>query len=116
MRARRHETQGEHHGFRPCLRGHAAKLPEASCQRLGDVAYGDDAQASTNYPIVRITNRQSGHVQYVRTHDHSYMGVSSGKRSHTTFDVPATLEAGASKLEVVANGIASQPIDVRITH
>ena len=38
-------------------------------------AYGDDAQAATNYPIVRLTNVSTGHVFYCRTHDHSTMAV-----------------------------------------
>jgi hypothetical protein len=29
-------------------------------------AYGDDAQGATNYPLVRITNRATGHVFYAR--------------------------------------------------
>ena len=36
-------------------------------------AYGDDHQAATNYPLVRITNKRTGHVFYSRTHDHSSM-------------------------------------------
>jgi hypothetical protein len=76
------------------------------------VAYGDDAQAATNYPLVRITNLESGHVTYARTHDHSSMSVASGAWSHTSFDVPAAAEAGPSELAVVANGIPSQPIIV----
>jgi hypothetical protein len=39
------------------------------------VAYGDDEQAATNYPIVRLTNASTGHVFYARTHDHSTMAV-----------------------------------------
>lgn len=73
-------------------------------------AYGDDAQMSTNYPIVRITNRGTGHVFYARTHDHSRMGVESvGDNTviTTTFDTPAGLESGLSDLEVVVNGIPS---------
>lgn len=75
---------------------------------LGAV-YGDDAQMSTNYPLVRITNKASGHVCYARTHDHATMGISDGGSTSTHFDVPGTCEAGRSKLEVVANGIASKP-------
>lgn len=78
------------------------------------VAYGDDAQAATNYPLVRITNRASGHVFYARTHDHSTMSVAPGKHGSTWFDVPAGAETGKSDLVVVANGIASEPISVRI--
>jgi hypothetical protein len=73
-------------------------------------AYGDDAQMSTNYPIVRITNRGTHHVFYARTHDHSRMGVESvGDDTiiSTTFDTPGDLESGISDLEVVANGIPS---------
>ena len=78
------------------------------------VAYGDDAQAATNYPLVRITNRATGHVFYSRTHDHSTMGISSGLESSTSFDVPANQELGWSELAVVANGIPSEPIEVRV--
>jgi hypothetical protein len=77
--------------------------------------YGDDAQMATNYPLVRITNNASHHVFYARTHDHSSMGVATGKNKVSThFDVPPNLETGASKLVVVANGIASKPVAVTV--
>jgi hypothetical protein len=64
---------------------------------------------------VRITNKETHHVFYARTHDHSTMGVATGdKLVWTNFDVPLSIETGASRLEVVANGIASQPVDVWI--
>jgi hypothetical protein len=75
-------------------------------------AYGDDVQAATNYPLVRITKRGTGHVQYSRTHDHSSMAVASSDLVSTTFDVPADQELGASDLVIVVNGIPSQPIKV----
>jgi hypothetical protein len=75
---------------------------------------GDDVQAATNYPLVRITNGASGHVRYARTHDHSSMAVASPATVTTTFDVPATAEPGPSLLEVVANGIASRPFAVTV--
>jgi len=78
-------------------------------------AYGDDAQMNTNYPLVRITNTGTGHVFYAKTHNHTFMGVASGTRQvGTKFDVPAGIELGASTLEVVANGIASAPINVTV--
>jgi hypothetical protein len=77
-------------------------------------AYGDDAQSATNYPIVRITNNATGHVFYSRTHDHSSMAVAFYGLVSTHFDVPANQETGPSKLEVVANGIPSQPINVNV--
>src|SRR5712691_5080719 len=77
-------------------------------------AYGDDAQAATNYPLVRITNRQTGHVFYARTHDHSTMAVASPELASTRYDVPAGMEVGLADLVVVANGIASAPITVNV--
>jgi len=77
--------------------------------------YGDDSAAATNYPLVRITNQGTGHVFYARTHNHSSMGVATGTRAvSTSFDVPAGAETGASNLEVVANGIASNPVTVTV--
>ncbi len=76
-------------------------------------SYGDDAQASTNYPLVRIENIATGHVFYARTHDHSRMGVVAvGDPTVVTtqFDVPAGMEAGKSNLVVVVNGIPSLPV------
>jgi hypothetical protein len=78
------------------------------------MAYGDDVQRATNYPLVRITNRATGVVTYARTHDHSSSSVAPGAHSHTYFDVPANLPAGPSDLVVVANGIASDPISVHV--
>jgi hypothetical protein len=77
-------------------------------------AYGDDQQAATNYPLVRITNNATGHVFYSRTHDHSSMAVASGALVSTRFDVPATQELGPSQLVVVANGIPSAPAAVTV--
>lgn len=74
------------------------------------VAYGDDATAATNYPLVRITNHATGHVFYARTHDHSTMAVATGCAEVSThFDMPKDLEPGIGDLVVVANGIASSP-------
>jgi hypothetical protein len=73
-------------------------------------AYGDDVQAATNYPLVRITNLKTSHVFYSRTHDHSSMAVASDEPVSTHFDVPAVQERGLSLLQVVAQGIASQPV------
>jgi hypothetical protein len=43
------------------------------------------------------------------------MGVATGSTIVTTnVDIPAGMETGASKLEVVANGIASADVDVTI--
>jgi hypothetical protein len=79
------------------------------------VSYGDDATMATNYPLVRIRNLASNHVVYCRTHDHSTMGVATGTAVHSTkFTVPPTIEMGTSELTVIANGIPSDPLAVRV--
>jgi hypothetical protein len=81
-------------------------------------SYGDDAQSSTNYPLVRIKNSATGHVFYARTGNHSRMGVEpvgSTTVVTTNFQVPANIEGGASTLEVVANGIASLPAALTVS-
>lgn len=79
------------------------------------VSYGDDASAATNYPIVKIRNRASGHVRYLRTFDHSTMGVATGTSiQSTSFFVPFGTELGLSDVTVIANGIPSPPVAVNV--
>ena len=84
------------------------------------VGYGDDSSAATNYPLVRIKNRISGHVRYCRTFNHTTtddngatvtsMGIGTGTRVITTnAAVPDDIEPGESDVFVVANGIESLP-------
>ena len=76
--------------------------------------YGDDAQSATNYPIVKIVNNASGHVQFGRSFNHSTMSVAPGAAGGTTFSLPENVEPGPSSLYVVANGIASSPTSVNM--
>ncbi len=77
--------------------------------------YGDDAQSATNYPLARITNNATGHVKYARTHGHSTMAVATGGASVSTLmDVPGNTESGSSTLQVVANGIPSNPVAIQV--
>jgi len=78
-------------------------------------AFGDEYETATNYPLVRITNKKTHHVFYARTHNHSSMGVATGSAIvSTNFDVPAGAEKGASTLEVIANGIPSPVVSVKV--
>ena len=72
-------------------------------------AFGDDEQMATNYPLVRITNLKTHHVFYGRTHDHSSMAVASDAEVSTHVEISTAQERGPSFLQVVANGIASEP-------
>ena len=87
-------------------------------------AYGDDSQAATNYPLVRLKDA-SGGVLYCRTSNHSTagpggttvasMGVATGALMVTTNAlIPPGLAPGGYNLEVVANGIASEPFAVTV--
>lgn len=82
--------------------------------RTQGATYGDDAQADTNFPLVRITNTATSHVFYARTTGF-LRSVAPGAASSTEFAVPAAIETGAGTLEVVANGIASHAMPVTIT-
>jgi hypothetical protein len=71
-------------------------------------AYGDDAQMSSNYPIVQITD-SAGQVLYARTFNWSSTGVATGTTPETTqFTLPTGIVGGYS-VSVIANGIASAP-------
>jgi hypothetical protein len=78
-------------------------------------AFGDEIQAPTNYPLVRLTG-SGGDVHYARTHDHSTMGVQTGFTDTvwTWFDVPADVPAGTYRIETVANGVPSNHTCMRV--
>jgi hypothetical protein len=94
--------------------GHTYRIEGTQFNGLSQAnAYGDDVQNATNYPLVRIVHSETRHVVYARTHDHSSMGVATGRLPvFTFFDVPSTTERGPSRLTVVANGIESVPVEV----
>ena len=75
--------------------------------------YGDDVAVATNYPIARLL-LPGGKVRYLRTHDHSTMGIATGGAGVSTHvDFPANL-SGPARMQIVANGIASNPIALTI--
>jgi hypothetical protein len=77
-------------------------------------AYGDDAQAATNFPLVRINDRL-GHVHFAFTKNFSTMAVATGPKTvSATFIPPKGMATGAATLEVIANGIPSAPVDITV--
>jgi hypothetical protein len=78
-------------------------------------AYGDDAQAATNYPIVRITNTATHNVCYARSYNFSTMGVWTTGTTNAEFDIPKSCETGASTLQVIVNGIPSTGTSVTLS-
>jgi hypothetical protein len=116
-------SPGYRPGWAPEIKGGSSVLNAGSTYQISGrrfngmsqgAAYGDDVQAATNYPLVRITMKKTGHVFYCRTHDHSSMAVASDAEVSTFFDVPSTMERGEGKLEVVANGIPSVAKEVLV--
>ena len=76
--------------------------------------YGDDNQSDTDYPLVRLTNTQTGNVYYAFTHDDSTHSIAPGTIMYTYFDLPTTIPAGKYSLQSVANGIGSNSIVVAV--
>ncbi len=76
-------------------------------------SYGDGGGVATNYPIVRLIYPATGNTIYCRSFDPSTMAVATGSTPVSThFVVPATAATGEAKLEVIANGIASDGVSV----
>jgi hypothetical protein len=42
------------------------------------------------------------------------MGVWTSGTTNAVFDIPGTCETGASRLQVIVNGIASAPVKVKL--
>ncbi len=74
-------------------------------------AYGDDAQMDSNYPIVRMTDT-NGIVFYARTFNWTSTSVMNTNETSVEIKLPAGLLGGDYSLEVVANGIASDPLAI----
>ena len=78
-------------------------------------AYGDDAQMSSSYPLVRVTN-SSGNVYYCRTHSWNSTSIMTGSRELATeFTLPASIVPDMFSLVVSANGNASDPFPFTTT-
>jgi len=118
-----------HHSWRPahvsvpdCMApGHSYRLFGTQINGLSQaVNYGDDGGMATNYPIVRLNRPASGEVVYLRSHKFSTLGVATGTRvphdlQSCTIDIPANLATGYWHLHVIANGIASEGLEVLIS-
>jgi hypothetical protein len=68
---------------------------------------------ATNYPLVRIQH-SNGNTYYCRTANHSTMGVATGASLESTQFTVGCIPEGTGLLFVVANGIASKPVEVTI--
>ncbi len=105
-------------GITPVSNLFLGRVYKLSLDRMNGITqgayYGDDAQTFSNYPIIRLTYQDTGHVRYLRSHDHSNRAIGPDKHGTTLFDVPPDAERGLAILESVANGIPSTPILVNV--
>jgi hypothetical protein len=69
--------------------------------------YGDDCNASTNYPLVRLRDPHTGQVYFARTYDFSGRGVATGALPQTARFSATHIPHGHYELCVIANGISS---------
>lgn len=72
--------------------------------------YGDDCNAATNYPLVRLRNILTGQVLFARTFDFSTRGVATGTLPQSVRFDAAHVPYGHYELCVIANGISSRCI------
>jgi hypothetical protein len=77
---------------------------------------GGNAQAATNFPLVRVTKNSSKAVYFARTFAFSTRSDKPGQASSARFEMPASdrMPAGDYTLNVIANGIPSDPVTVRV--
>lgn len=94
--------------------GHHYKISGKQINGLSQAcSYGDDAQMATNYPIAMFSNAAG--VSFFRTFDFSTLAVATGNAIHSTLvAIPASAAPGNYKLQVIANGIPSDPVNVQI--
>jgi len=77
--------------------------------------WGDEWEAATNYPLVRVVNNSTHHVFYATTAGFNSTSIAPLAPSTFNFTFGTDVEDGPSQLYVVANGIASIPVDVTIS-
>lgn len=98
------------------ISGHTYQIAGRQINGLSQAcSYGDDAQMATNYPLVQVRNTATNHKTFLRTANHSTMGVATGAAIHTTnISVPGDLAPGQYELVIIANGISSAPQIVNV--
>ena len=75
--------------------------------------YGDDATMATNYPIARL--KKGAKEWYCRTAHHSTVGIATGTSTVTTVvAIPAAVPPGDYQFHIIANGIESLGVPVKI--
>jgi len=77
--------------------------------------FGDELQNPTNFPVIRVVNEKTGHVFYGLTSNISSTSIMPMIKATFDFSLDSKIENGSSKLYVIANGVASVPINIVIS-
>ncbi|HVR83565.1 MAG TPA: hypothetical protein VMU54_04590, partial [Planctomycetota bacterium] len=75
--------------------------------------YGDDAQMSSNYPILRLTD-SGGTISFARSFNFSTMALSTGTTPETADFTLPSLSDGTYQLEAVTNAVPSLAASIQI--
>jgi hypothetical protein len=97
-------------------RGNVYAISGTQLSGITHGVYGDDQQAATNFPLVRLTNNTTHRVRFARTRDFSSRSDKPGHASRASFVMPgaSAIPAGSYTLVVIANGIPSDPVSVTV--
>jgi hypothetical protein len=76
--------------------------------------YGDDTNASTNFPLVKIVNNSTGHFFFARTFDHSTRSIAPNRAASTGLQIAANTELGDSTLYLITQGVASAGLGITV--
>jgi hypothetical protein len=110
-----------HDGWRPQITS-VRKSPDGvftlTGKRLNGISegasFGDDAEESTNYPVVTLTGFHK-QVYFARSFGWSSTGVQTGNAPvRTQFTLPQGMPSGKYQLRAIASGIASRPLTLKI--
>lgn len=96
------------------IRGNTFQVAGTRLSGITHGVYGDDQQAATNFPLVRLTNNTSNQVYFAETRGFSSRSDKPAQSSTANFTVPLAAPVGAYTLNVVANGIQSAPVAVTV--
>ncbi len=94
--------------------GHTYIVKGTQLSGITHGVYGDDEQAATNFPLIRLTNTSTGTVFYARTFSFTSRSDKPNQASSARFQMPTVITKGNYNLQAIANGIASATMAVTV--
>jgi hypothetical protein len=75
--------------------------------------FGDESPNQSNHTLVRLT-KSDGTVYFAPTKNWSYRGIQPNRSSSVEFTITTSIPVGVYDLNVIANGVASDPVSVTV--